>query len=272
MAVAGGGIGIVGVILLLIVTGGDVGKVLDVVVQQQGGPAGLQQAEGPIDPQEEQMAEMAGVVLRDTEVVWTKLLPALPGRLRAQYREPKLVLFSQSTESACGFAGAATGPFYCPPDEKVYLDLSFFREMEQRFNAAGDFAYAYVIAHEVGHHVQNLLGITDHVHSQQRELSREQFNKLSVRLELQADFLAGVWAHHAQQNWQILEAGDLEEALGAAEAIGDDRLQRESQGHVVPESFTHGTSQQRMRWLSRGLKTGDAGQMMTLFELDERQL
>jgi len=272
MAVAGGGLGIVGLVLLLIVTGGDIEKVLDVAVQQPGGPAGFQQAEAPIDPQEEQWAEMASVVLHDTEVVWSNLLPALPDRLRRQYREPTLVLFSEATESACGFANAVTGPFYCPPDEKLYIDLSFFREMEQRFNAPGDFAYAYVIAHEVGHHVQNLLGITERVHSQQRRLDREEYNRLSVRLELQADYLAGVWAHHAQQSWQILEAGDIEEAINAAQAIGDDRLQRRSQGYVVPESFTHGTSQQRMRWLSRGLKSGEAGEMMLLFELDEREL
>jgi predicted metalloprotease len=269
MAVAGGGMGIVGLLLLLLMSGGDVGKVLDVAVQQQGGAP---QANAPIDPQEQQWAEMTSVVLRDTEKVWGSVLPTLPGRMRTQYREPTLVLFSQSTDSACGFASAATGPFYCPPDEKVYIDLSFFREMEERFNAPGDFAYAYVIAHEVGHHVQNLLGITDHVHSQQRTLSREEYNKLSVRLELQADYLAGVWAHHADQNWQILESGDLQEAINAAEAIGDDRLQRQSQGHVVPESFTHGTSQQRMRWLARGLKTGKAEEMMVLFELNEREL
>jgi predicted metalloprotease len=269
-AVAGGGIGIVGIILLLVLSGGDVGKVLDAVVQQ-GGPAGGQQ-NAPADPREQEWAEMAGVVLRDTEVVWTNLLPKLPGRMRTQYREPTLVLFTQATESACGFAGAATGPFYCPPDEKVYIDLSFFREMEQRFNAPGDFAYAYVIAHEVGHHVQKVLGITDQVHSQRQSLSQEEYNKLSVRLELQADFLAGVWAHHAERNWKILEAGDLQEAINAAEAIGDDRLQRQSQGYVVPESFTHGSSQQRMRWLSRGLETGNAAEMTLLFEVDERQL
>jgi hypothetical protein len=270
----GGGMGILGIILLLILTGGDIGKVLNIVAQQQQqqAPAGGPQPAGPADPQEEEWKEMVAVTLRDTEKVWGTLLPQLQGRLRADYREPKLVVFSQSTQSGCGFASAQTGPFYCPADEHVYIDLTFFREMEERFGAAGDFAYAYVVAHEVGHHVQNILGITDEVHSQQRVLSKEDYNKLSVRLELQADFLAGVWAHHAQRNWRILEEGDIEEAINAAQAIGDDRLQMEAQGYVVPESFTHGTSKQRQRWLYEGLKTGDASELMVLFEVPDDQL
>jgi predicted metalloprotease len=173
------------------------------------------------------------------------------------YREPELVLFRDRVRSACGFQSAATGPFYCPPDQHVYIDLSFFEEMKSQLGAPGDFAQAYVIAHEVGHHVQNQLGISDEVHYQQERVSKTAANELSVRLELQADFFAGVWAYHAEQNWQILEEGDVEEALNAATAIGDDRLQMKSRGLVVPESFTHGTSKQRARWFLRGLKTGD---------------
>jgi predicted metalloprotease len=176
-----------------------------------------------------------------------------------QYREPTLVLFTDEVESACGIAGTAVGPFYCPEDEKLYLDLSFFRELDTRFGAPGDFAEAYVIAHEVGHHVQKLLGTMDRVNAAQSRLSREDANQLSVRLELQADFYAGVWAHYAQQRG-IVEAGDIEEALGAASAVGDDRLQRQGQGYVVPDSFTHGTSEQRVRWFRGGFETGDITQ------------
>jgi len=170
------------------------------------------------------------------------------------------VLFSGEVESACGYASAAAGPFYCPADERVFIDLSFYNDLRTRFHAPGDFAQAYVIAHEVGHHVQNQLGITDRVHRMRGRLSEREFNDLSVRLELQADFFAGVWAHHAQQARDILEEGDIEEALTAAAAIGDDRLQKRSQGYVVPESFTHGTSAQRVRWFRKGLQTGDMSQ------------
>jgi predicted metalloprotease len=174
-----------------------------------------------------------------------------------QYKEPKLVLFRNSVESACGSASSAMGPFYCSGDEKVYIDLSFYDELQNRFNAPGDFAMAYVVAHEVGHHIQNILGISEKVHAMRDKLSEEEYNKLSVKLELQADFLAGVWAHHAQKMKQVLESGDIEEALNAANAIGDDKLQKQAQGYVVPDAFTHGTSEQRMRWFKKGYETGD---------------
>jgi predicted metalloprotease len=248
---AGGGI--IGVILVLVVIfmGGDPRPLLQ---QMQNQPA--QQAPGEVDPAQDEMAKFVSVVLADTEEVWTSLFRA-EGR---EYRKPKLILFRGQVQSACGFQSAATGPFYCPPDQQVYIDLSFYDDMERKLRAPGDFARAYVIAHEIGHHVQNLLGISDKVHSQQSRIGKSQANELSVRLELQADFLAGVWAHHAEQNWQILEPGDLKEALNAATAIGDDRLQMESRGVIVPESFTHGTSEQRTRWFIRGLKTGKLDQ------------
>jgi hypothetical protein len=177
-----------------------------------------------------------------------------------QYTEPKLVLFSGVTRSGCGAASASTGPFYCPADAKVYVDLSFLAELQRRLNAPGDFAEAYVIAHEVGHHVQNLLGIMDKVEEARTRMSQEEYNRVSVRLELQADFLAGVWAHHAQRTKGILETGDIEEGMNAASAVGDDRIQRQSQGYVVPDAFTHGTSEQRLRWFLKGFKTGDISQ------------
>ena len=188
--------------------------------------------------------------------------------MNKQYEKPKLVLFRDGVQSACGNASSAVGPFYCPADQKVYLDLGFFQELKQKFKAPGDFAEAYVIAHEVGHHVQNLLGISDKVHAMQSRADKVEANELSVRLELQADFLAGVWAHHVQKMKQILEAGDVESGLTAATAIGDDRLQMEAQGYVVPDSFTHGTSKQRVRWFTKGLKTGDINQGDT-FNADE---
>ena len=203
-------------------------------------------------PEENEKAQFVRVVLADTEDVWHQLMQ--------DYRDPTLVLFSGSVESACGSASAASGPFYCSEDEKVYIDLSFYEELQGRLNAPGDFAQAYVIAHEVGHHVQHLLGITDKVHAMQNQLSEEEYNKLSVKLELQADFLAGVWAHHANEMSSILESGDIEEALNAASAIGDDRLQKQFQGTVVPDSFTHGTSAQRVRWFRKGFETGDTKQ------------
>ncbi len=202
--------------------------------------------------EENEKAQFVRVVLADTEDVWHQLMP--------DYRDPILVMFTGSVESACGSANAASGPFYCSEDEKVYIDLSFYEELQGRLNAPGDFAQAYVIAHEVGHHVQHLLGITDKVHAMQGQLSEEEYNKLSVKLELQADFLAGVWAHHANEMSSILESGDMEEALNAASAIGDDRLQKQFQGSVVPDSFTHGTSEQRVRWFRKGFETGDTKQ------------
>ena len=256
--------GLIGLILVVVVIflGGDPRPLLQQMQNQpQGGQA------GPVDPAQDEAAQFVSVVLGDTEDVWTELL-----REEGEaYRKPKLVLFRGQVSSACGFQSAATGPFYCPLDEQVYIDLSFFDEMKQRLGAPGDFAQAYVIAHEVGHHVQKLLGISDQVHSLQQRASKTQANELSVRMELQADFLAGVWAHHAQQNWRILEPGDVEEAMQAATAIGDDRLQRQSRGVVVPESFTHGTSEQRVRWFHEGLKTGDMKHGDT-FKLDYDEL
>lgn len=202
--------------------------------------------------EEDEMAAFAGTILADTEDVWNQQLD--------NYREPTLVLFSGSVSSACGSASSATGPFYCPADEKLYIDLSFFQDMETKLQAGGDFAYSYVIAHEVGHHIQKIMGITDEVHNLRGKVSEKEYNQNSVKLELQADFLAGVWAHHSQKTAAMMESGDLEEALNAANAIGDDRLQKQSSGRVVPDSFTHGTSAQRMKWFKKGFETGDLRQ------------
>lgn len=263
--VAGGGL--LGIILVLVVIflGGDPTPLLQ---QMQNNPPPQQQA-GPAEgiPANDSQARFVSVVLADTEDVWTEQFR----QLQKPYRKPKLVLFREQVRSACGFQGAATGPFYCPPDEKVYIDLSFYDDMKHKLGAPGDFAQAYVVAHEIGHHVQKLLGISDQVHDLRRRVNKEQANELSVRQELQADFYAGVWAHHAEQNWRILEPGDVEEALRAASAIGDDRLQMQSRGFVVPESFTHGTSQQRARWFLKGLKTGDMSQGNT-FDIPYREL
>lgn len=201
---------------------------------------------------EDEMAAFAATILADTEDIWNQQLE--------NYREPTLVLFSGAVSSACGNASSATGPFYCPADEKLYIDLSFFQDMETKLKAGGDFAYAYVIAHEVGHHIQKIMGITDQVHSLRGQVSEKEYNQNSVKLELQADFLAGVWAHHSQRVSGMMEAGDLEEALNAANAIGDDRLQKQASGRVVPDSFTHGSSAQRMRWFKKGFDTGDLQQ------------
>lgn len=206
---------------------------------------------------EDDQAKFVGVVLKDTEEVWNVLFEQ---EFKTDYKEPQLVLFSQSDQSGCGFASAATGPFYCPLDNSVYIDLSFADQLAQRFGAAGDFALAYVVAHEVGHHVQNLLGTSGKVHEARQTMDEVQGNKLSVALELQADFYAGVWAHHAEEMNQILEPGDIEEALKAANAIGDDRLQKQSQGTIVPDAFTHGTSEQRMYWFKKGFDSGDIKQ------------
>lgn len=201
---------------------------------------------------DQELADFSATILASTEDVWNKLLN--------NYREPTLVLFTGSVSSACGSASSATGPFYCPGDEKLYIDLSFFDDMERRLNAPGDFAQAYVIAHEVGHHIQKITGISDKMQRLRGQISEKEYNKYSVRVELQADFLAGVWAHHSEKMAQIMESGDLEEALNAANAIGDDRLQKQSSGRVVPDSFTHGTSEQRMRWFKKGFDTGDLSQ------------
>jgi predicted metalloprotease len=249
----GGGLGTIILVIIVVLLGGDPRQFLQQLPQEQTQPG--TQSSQPVNPADEELKQFSAVVLADTEDVWNDLFR----QLGKQYREPKLVLFSNQVQSACGIAGAAVGPFYCPGDEKLYLDLGFFQELKSRFRAPGDFAQAYVIAHEVGHHVQRLLGTMDQVNSLQGRVSKEQSNQLSVRLELQADYLAGVWAHYAQKKG-VLEAGDIEEALGAASAVGDDRLQRQAQGYVVPDSFTHGSSEQRVRWFKRGLETGDIKQ------------
>jgi hypothetical protein len=211
---------------------------------------------GAGSPEEAKMKDFVTAILGETEDVWREVF-AKNGQT---YRDPKLVLYSGMIQSGCGTAESAVGPFYCPGDEKVYLDMSFFQDLSQRLGAPGDFAQAYVIAHEVGHHVQDLLGISGKVERMRERVSEAEYKKLSVRLELQADFLAGVWAHYAEQRMAVLEEGDLEEALNAASMIGDDRLQRRSQGYVVPDAFTHGTSEQRVRWFRRGYETGDMSQ------------
>ncbi len=222
--------------------------------QQQGAPAQRQ-----LSPEEKKLGEFASVVLAQTEDVWVPIFKAQG----ETYQEPGMVLFSGVTRSACGTAQSAVGPFYCPRDQKVYLDLSFFDEMKRRFRAPGDFAAAYVIAHEVGHHVENQIGILPQVQQRQRQASQAEANALSVRVELMADCLAGVWAYHANEQWRILEEGDIEEALNAASAIGDDRLQKQAQGYAVPDSFTHGSSAQRVKWFKQGLKSGSMQQCNT---------
>ena len=248
----GGGLGTLVILLAAMFLGVDPSAIL----QQTGEePASGTQPARPTNAAEDELARFIKVVLADTEDVWTQVFRQT-GR---QYREPSLVLFTGQVQSACGIAGSSVGPFYCPGDQKLYIDLAFYRDLQQRLGAPGDFAQAYVIAHEVGHHVQQLLGISDKVHSAQSRMSQSQANDLSVRLELQADFFAGLWAKQAS-NMGVLEAGDIEEALGAASAVGDDRLQRQAQGRVVPDSFTHGTSEQRVRWFRKGLETGDINQ------------
>ena len=249
VAVGGGIIGVIALVLNFLL-GGDVSQLPQQLPNQNTPVSAEEQAA------DDQRAKFVKVVLAETEDVWNTLFQQ-EGK---NYVEPTLTLFSGATQSACGSASSATGPFYCPGDQKVYIDLSFYQDLQSRFAAPGDFAMAYVIAHEVGHHVQNLLGISDKVHQMRQQLSEGEYNKYSVMLELQADFLAGVWAHHTQKMKNILEEGDIEEALTAANAIGDDRLQKESQGYVVPESFTHGTSQQRMYWFKKGYQTGDMNQ------------
>jgi uncharacterized protein len=251
----GGKIGIGTIVLALVAMyfGIDPSVVLDTASVVRPPPP---EAAAPAEPRpaaENELARFASMVLADTEDTWGPIFKA-GGR---QYQEPRLVLFTGATRSACGVGQAEMGPFYCPADSKLYLDLSFFDELRQRFRVPGDFAQAYVIAHEVGHHVQNQLGISDRVQQARGRVSAREANQLSVRLELQADCLAGVWAHHADRARQVLESGDVDEALAAATAIGDDRLQKQTQGRVVPDSFTHGSSAQRARWFRRGLEGGD---------------
>ncbi|NJM36577.1 MAG: metalloprotease [Akkermansiaceae bacterium] len=251
--VLGGGIGTLLLVVIVMFLGGDPKQLLDMAGQQA---PQQEQSEYQSSPEDEKMVSLVKKVLSTTEEVWEEQFRAL-GRT---YEKPRLVLFSNGVRSGCGFADAQVGPFYCPADKTIYVDLSFFRELSQRFGAPGDFAQAYVIAHEVGHHVQKLLGTSDQVHQAQSRVSEAEKNELSVRLELQADFLAGVWARKAHEKFQFLENGDLEEAMNAANAIGDDTLQKQAQGRVVPDSFTHGTSQQRMRWFRKGVETGDVRQ------------
>lgn len=249
----GGGLGGIIVLVIALLLGADPRQLLE---QSRGvDPSSGTTTSRPTNPQEDELKQFSATVLASTEDVWADIFRQ-QGRT---YSKPTLVLFTDAVRSACGEAGAAVGPFYCPGDQKLYLDLSFFNDLQTRFRAPGDFAQAYVIAHEVGHHVQNLLGTMDKVDSVRGRMSEAEANEVSVRLELQADFLAGVWAHYAQQKG-ILEPGDIEEALGAASAVGDDRLQREGQGYVIPDSFTHGTSEQRARWFRKGLETGDLRQ------------
>ncbi len=249
----GGGLGAVVVTIIILLLGGKPEDALQNLGTTDLSTPGQTQA---LTAEDQAMGEFVSVVLADTEDVWNELFRQ-SGR---QYREPHLVLFTDATESACGFAQTASGPFYCPSDEKVYLDLGFFKELQEYLNAPGDFARAYVIAHEIGHHVQNLMGIMDEVPQRRQTMDPAEFNKFMVDLELQADFLAGVWAYHAQRMKNILESGDIEEAMAAASAVGDDRIQKKTQGYVVPDSFTHGTAQQRAYWFGLGFKTGDLGQ------------
>lgn len=249
--VVGGGIGAVVLSLIVALLGGDP----SVIWQQSGSQsnAPVNQPRTTNSSTQDQMADFVSVVLADTEDTWSQYFRTNGSR----YVEPKLVLYTGAVQSACGYARSAVGPFYCPADQKVYIDLSFYRDLKNKFQAPGDFAQAYVIAHEVGHHVQNLLGISDKVRALQSRADKVEANQLSVRLELQADCFAGVWANRAQKARQILDQGDIEEALNAASSIGDDRLQEQSRGYIVPESFTHGSSAQRVRWFKQGIQTGD---------------
>ena len=248
----GGGIGTIVLILVAMYFGVDPTPLLqDIQRTPSASTAGTRPSAQ--DLKDDPLADMVSVVVADTEDVWTAIFSS-QGR---RYAEPTLVMFSAATRSACGLGQAAMGPFYCPADQNVYIDLSFYDQMRTRFKAPGDFAQAYVIAHEIGHHVQNLLGISGQVHSMKQRVSQVEGNALSVRLELQADCLAGVWANHADRARNIIEDGDVDEALNAASAIGDDTLQRQTRGTVVPESFTHGTAVQRQRWFRKGLRSGD---------------
>lgn len=255
---AGGGIGTLILVLVALYFGVDPSVIIN-----QSVPPSVSTTESTESytgsPEEDRLADFTSVVLADTEDTWHVLFR----QMGKTYQEPNLVLYSNAVDSACGFAQSAVGPFYCPRDNKVYIDLSFYKDLKNRFKAPGDFAQAYVIAHEIGHHVQNLLGIAGKVHELRGRVSETQGNRLSVMMELQADCLAGVWAHHADRTRSILEEGDIEEALNAASAIGDDRLQRQSRGYVTPDSFTHGSSEQRVRWFRRGIHTGDINQCNT---------
>lgn len=260
IALGGGLVGII-VIVINLLMGGDPNQLLQQMQQQ----AATQTTSQEPSAADDEMASFIKVALADNEDIWKKIFQ----ENELEYREPKLVLFRDATQSGCGNASAAVGPFYCPADEKVYIDLSFFDELKSRFGAqGGDFAIAYVLAHEVGHHVQHLLGTSDKVHEMQNQLSEIEANKLSVALELQADFYAGVWANQNQKLNNVLEDGDIEEALSAASAVGDDKIQKKSQGYVVPDAFTHGTSEQRMYWFKKGFQTGKLQEGNTFKELN----
>ncbi|MEJ1933492.1 neutral zinc metallopeptidase [Nostoc sp. NIES-2111] len=256
--IVGGGIGAALISLVILLLGGDP----SVIWQNQSSSDRPVTNSPQTTASQDEAADFVSVVLADTEDTWTEIFQ----RNGQTYTKPKLVLYSDAVKSACGFARSAVGPFYCPADQKVYIDLSFYQDLRNRYQAPGDFAQAYVIAHEIGHHVQNLLGISDQVRSLQSRASQTQANQLSVKLELQADCFAGVWANNAQRTRQILETGDIEEALNAASSIGDDRLQEQAKGYVVPESFTHGSSTQRVRWFKRGIQTGNPDQCNTFAE------
>jgi uncharacterized protein len=257
LAIGGGILGIIALVINMLIGGGDISTQLPQLPQTQTG--------NQLTPEEEaadnQRARFVKVVLADTEDVWSKIF----SRSNEQYSPPVLVLYRDVVQSGCGNASAATGPFYCPADQKLYIDLSFYESLQNRFKAPGDFAMAYVVAHEVGHHIQNLMGTAEKMQRLRHQVDEGVYNQYSVKMELQADFYAGLWAHYAQQittedGKSVIEAGDIEEALNAANAIGDDRLQKESQGYTVPESFTHGTSAQRMYWFKKGYETGDLNQ------------
>jgi predicted metalloprotease len=262
-----GGAGGILLVLLGLLLGVDPQKLLNLGGQGQGDP-GVPGAARPADPEEERLKHFSSVIFHDTEVVWDNLFR----RMGKQYRKPVLVFYTGQVDSACGEASAAVGPFYCPGDARVYIDLSFYRDMERKLNAPGEFARAYVIAHEVGHHVQRLLGYSRRVDSARQNMNRAEANRMSVRLELQADFLAGVWTYHGQQQFHFLQDGDVDSALNAAFQIGDDRLQKKAQGYVVPDAFTHGTSRERTRWFREGFQTGDVDKARMLFELDYKDL
>lgn len=268
IAAAGGGLGLLLLVGLVLLSGGDMQDVLRVVQQQPGAP--VAQLPAGQQARQDQQATFVSQILKLTEEVWEEQFQ----RSGAVYREPTLTLFRGATETACGLGRQAMGPFYCPADEQVYIDLQFFDQLEQELQAPGDFAQAYVVAHEVGHHVQKLLGYSDLVNNARGRVDEAEMNELSVRLELQADYLAGVWAHHAQRRSQVLEPGDLAEGQRAARQIGDDMLQRQATGRIVPEKFTHGSSAQRMRWLREGLRTGDASRaaLDRFFDLPASQL
>jgi uncharacterized protein len=251
----GGGLGGIGVVIAILyfLLGGNPSDVTQNLQVDQPAATGAGET---LSAHDKEMGEFVSTVLASIEDVWRARFQ----ELGKTYVEPKLVLFSGQIDSACGYAGASSGPFYCPGDAKVYIDLSFFEDMQRHLGAPGDFALAYVIAHEVGHHVQNLLGINDQVMAMRGRMTEREYNRISVRMELQADFLAGVWAHYANQEKNFLEEGDIEEGLNAASAVGDDRIMKQSQGYVVPDAFTHGTSEQRVRWFRKGFQTGDIRQ------------